>query len=171
MADILWELNPARSSRGNLRLLVVDDKADEVSVVWRAVPLPGQFDPCTAGAVGLKLQDGAFTWRVTGTIQILQYASVKQTNKKKCHRATLTAGSVPIIPEDALLKVALDARLIPHLADLGHAQLWVGSEKQLTRLDGEVVLLPVPKILQLLVVKRRESVHAAGQKGDRINGI
>lgn len=84
---------------------------------------------------------------------------------------TLTAGSVPIIPEDALLKVALDARLIPHLADLGHAQLWVGSEKQLTRLDGEVVLLPVPKILQLLVVKRRESVHAAGQKGDRINGI
>lgn len=73
---------------------------------------------------------------------------------KKCHRATLTAGSVAITPEHALLKVALDARLLPHLADLGHAQLWVGSEKQLTRLDGEVVLLPVPKILELLVVKR-----------------
>lgn len=47
----------------NLRLLVVDDKADEVSVVRGTVALPGQFDPCTAGAVGLKLQDGAFTCR------------------------------------------------------------------------------------------------------------
>jgi len=45
----------------NLRLLVVDDKADEVSVVGGAVALPGQFDPCTAGAVGLERQDRAFT--------------------------------------------------------------------------------------------------------------
>ncbi len=46
----------------NLRLREVDDKADEVSVVRRTVTLPGQFDPCTAGAVGLKLQDGTLTY-------------------------------------------------------------------------------------------------------------
>lgn len=45
----------------NLRLLVVEDKADEVSVVRGPVALPSQFDPCTAGAVGLKLQNSAFT--------------------------------------------------------------------------------------------------------------
>lgn len=44
-----------------VRLLVVDDKADEVSVVWRPVALPGQFDPRTAGAVGFKFQYSAFT--------------------------------------------------------------------------------------------------------------
>lgn len=44
-----------------LRLFVVDDKADEVSVVAGPVAFPGQFDPGTAGAVGLKLQDSAFT--------------------------------------------------------------------------------------------------------------
>lgn len=45
----------------DLRFLVVDDEADEVSVVPRAIALPGEFDPCAAGAVGLKLQDGAST--------------------------------------------------------------------------------------------------------------
>lgn len=44
-----------------VRLLVVDDKADEVSIVWRPVALPGQFDSRTAGAVGFKFQYGAFT--------------------------------------------------------------------------------------------------------------
>lgn len=46
----------------NVRFLVVDDKADEVSVVRGAIALPGEFDPCTAGAVGLKLQDSTFTY-------------------------------------------------------------------------------------------------------------
>lgn len=73
---------------------------------------------------------------------------------------TLTAGSVAVVPEIALIKAALGARFLPHLANLGHAQLWVGSEKQLSRLDGEVVLLPVPKILELLVVECREGIHA-----------
>ena len=45
----------------HLRLLVVDNKADEVPVVRRPVALPDQFDPCAAGGVGLKLQDSAFT--------------------------------------------------------------------------------------------------------------
>lgn len=65
----------------------------------------------------------------------------------------LTAGSVAVVSEIALIEAALDARLVPHLADLGHAELWVGSEEQLSCLDGEVVLLPVPKVLELLVVK------------------
>lgn len=46
----------------NLRLLVVNNKADQVSVVGGTIALPGQFDPCTASAVGLELQDCAFTW-------------------------------------------------------------------------------------------------------------
>ena len=55
-------LRRRRCLGGNLRFLVVDDKADEVSVVGWAVAQPGQFDPGTSGAVGLKLQHGAFTW-------------------------------------------------------------------------------------------------------------
>lgn len=35
----------------NVRLFEVDDKADEVSVVRRSVPLPGQFNPCATGTV------------------------------------------------------------------------------------------------------------------------
>lgn len=65
-----------------------------------------------------------------------------------------TAGSVSVVPEVALVEAALDARLLPHLVDLRHAQLWVGPEEQLPRPDGEVVLGPVPQVLELLVVKR-----------------
>lgn len=57
-----------------------------------------------------------------------------------------------------------DARLGPHLADLGHAELGVGSEEQLSCFYGEVVLLPVPEVLELLVVERREGVHAGETK-------
>jgi len=78
---------------------------------------------------------------------------------------TLTTGPVAVVPEIALIEAALDARLLPHLADLGHAELRVGPEEQLSRLDGEVVLLPVPKILELLVVNCREGVHAGGEDG------
>lgn len=46
----------------NLRFLVVDYKADEVSVVGRSVALPCQLDPRAAGGVGCKPQDGAFTY-------------------------------------------------------------------------------------------------------------
>lgn len=82
---------------------------------------------------------------------------------------TLTTGSVAVVSEIALIKVALDACLVPHFADLGHAELWVGSEEQLSCFDGEVVLLPVPKILELLVVECREGVHARGQKQEGMN--
>lgn len=66
---------------------------------------------------------------------------------------TLTAGSIPVVSEIALIKAALDARFLPHAADLRHAELWVGSKKQLPCFDGQIVLLPVPQILELLVVK------------------
>lgn len=67
--------------------------------------------------------------------------------------------------------MALDARLFPHLADLRHAQLGVGSEEQLPCIDGEVVLLPVPEILELLVVERREGIHAGGERREWRNGL
>lgn len=66
---------------------------------------------------------------------------------------TLTAGSVAVVSEIALIKVALDSRLVPHFADLRHAELRVCSEEQLPCFDGEIVLLPVPQILELLVVE------------------
>lgn len=82
---------------------------------------------------------------------------------------TLTAGSVAVVSEIALIKAALDASLVPHVADLGRAELWVGSEVQLSCFDREVVLLPVPQILKLLVVECREGVHARGQKQNGTN--
>lgn len=42
---------------------------------------------------------------------------------------THTACSVAVVSEIALVKAALDARLLPHLVNLRHAQLRVGSEK------------------------------------------
>lgn len=51
----------ATNGKENVRLFEVDDKADEVSVVRRSVPLPGQFDPCATGTVWCKCKDSAFT--------------------------------------------------------------------------------------------------------------
>lgn len=76
-----------------------------------------------------------------------------KTQRKTLQASKLTAGAVAIVPEIAVIEVALNARLFPHLADLRHAQLGVGSEEQLPCIDGEVVLLPVPEILELLVIK------------------
>lgn len=36
------------------RFLVVDYKADEISVVWRSVAFPGQFYSIALGIVGLE---------------------------------------------------------------------------------------------------------------------
>lgn len=126
-----WKVLP------HLRLLVVEDEADEVPVVRGTVALPGQFDPCTAGAVGCKLQDRAFTCReqcYNQTPSKCIWYNVQLQQCKACK--SLTAGSVAVVSEVALIKAALDACPLPHLANLGHAQLWVGSEKQLSRLDS-----------------------------------
>lgn len=49
--------------------------------------------------------------------------------KKRKADVTHTTSSVAIVSEIALVKAALNARLLPHLVNLGHAQLGVGSEK------------------------------------------
>lgn len=152
-----------RATQEDVRLFEVDDEADEVSVVGRSVPLPGQLDPCAAGAIGRKRKDGAFT---CGNHSCSHSSAFHLSSSESEAEAAPTAGSVAVVAEFALVKAALDARLLPHLVDLGHAQLGVGAEKQLSRLDCEVVLGPVPQILELMVIKGGEGIHA-GDKQQR----
>ena len=49
--------------------------------------------------------------------------------------------------------------------DLRHAQFGVQSEEEPSVPNGQVVLTPVPKILQVLVVDGGERIHA-GDEGD-----
>ena len=84
----------------------------------------------------------------------------------KSYFRPLTAGSVAVVSEVRLIEAAPDARFVPHLADLRHAELGVGSEEKLSVFYGEVVLLPVPKILQLVVVERREGIHAERERDE-----
>lgn len=67
-----------------------------------------------------------------------------KTPWKRKSDVTRTAGPVAVVSEIALVKAAPDARFLPHLVNLRHAQLRVGLEKQFSRLDCEVVLRPVP---------------------------
>lgn len=71
----------------------------------------------------------------------------------------LTAGSFAVVTEIALLRLHGDARLVPHLVDLRHAQLGVEVEKQAPVQNGQVVLIPVPQVLQALVVDGGERIH------------
>lgn len=74
-------------------------------------------------------------------------------------RNLLTAGSFAVVTEIALLRLHGDACLVPHLVDLRHAQLRVEVEKQAPIQNGQVVLIPVPQVLQALVVDGGERVH------------
>lgn len=74
--------------------------------------------------------------------------------------SVLTARSFAVVPEITLLRLSGDASLLPHLVDLRHAQFRVQSKEQTPVLDGQVVLLPVPQLLQVLVVDGRERIHA-----------
>lgn len=49
-----------------LRLFVVNSEANEVSVIWRAIPLPGQLNPILERRVGNKMQNFAFTCNTKG---------------------------------------------------------------------------------------------------------
>lgn len=62
-------------------------------------------------------------------IKLIHNISSKTHWKKRKADVTHTAGSVAVVSEIALIKAALDARLLPHLVNLRHAQLRVGSEK------------------------------------------
>lgn len=79
-----------------------------------------------------------------------------------------TAGSVAVVSEVTFVEALRNARLLPHLLDLRNAELGIGPKEQLPVPDGEVVLLPVPQVLQLLVVERREGVHATGVKEEGV---
>lgn len=96
---------------------------------------------------------------VETTAAIIHHLSSSR-HQKEAAAALRTAGPIAVVAEVALVKAALDACLLPHLVDLGYAHLRVGSEKQLSRLDREVVLGPVPQVLELMVVKGGEGVHA-----------
>lgn len=57
-----------------LRLFVVNSEANEVSVIWRAIPLPCQFNPILERRVGNKMQNFAFTCNTKGQ-DLLELAS------------------------------------------------------------------------------------------------
>lgn len=72
----------------------------------------------------------------------------------------LTAGSFAVVAEVALLGLHSYARLLPHLVDLRHAQFRVLTKEETSVQNCQVVLVPVPKILQVLVVDGGERVHS-----------
>lgn len=79
----------------------------------------------------------------------------------------LTAGPVAVIAEVLLLELRADTRLVPHLADLRHAQLGVEVEGESPRFDGQVVLGPVPQVLEVLVIQRREGIQSTREESKR----
>lgn len=80
----------------------------------------------------------------------------------------LTAGSFTIVTEIPLLWLHIYACLVPHLMDLRHAEFRVQTEEETSVQNSQVVLIPVPQILQMLVVDGGERVHA--NKGRRSRG-
>ena len=70
----------------------------------------------------------------------------------------LTADSVSVVADIRLDVFLGDACLLPHLADLGKAKFGVETEEEFASVDGQVVLSPVPRVLQVLVVQRSEGI-------------
>ncbi len=103
-----------------------------------------------------------------------QFLFLKITHNKKVdqsskvHVDVLTAGSFTVVTEVTLLWLHSDARLIPHRVDLGHTEFGVLTEEETSSPNGQVVLTPVPKILQVLVVDGGERIHA--DNGGRSRG-
>lgn len=76
----------------------------------------------------------------------------------------LTAGSFAIVTEVSLLRLLSPARFFPHLVDLRHAQLGVQAKEESSVQNCQVVLVPVPQVLQVLVVDGGECVYAENEK-------
>lgn len=72
----------------------------------------------------------------------------------------LTAGSLAIVVEVALLLLHSYTRLLHHLVDLGHTQFGVLAEEKASGLNGQVVFGPVPQVLQIQVVDGQKRIHA-----------
>lgn len=64
----------------------------------------------------------------------------------------LTACSFTVVAEITFHWLHGYACLFPHGVDLRHAQFGVQTEEQTTGLNTQVVLIPVPQVLQVLVV-------------------
>lgn len=158
-----------------LRLLVVDYEADKVSVVQRPVALPCQPDRMTCCDVRLELQDMTFTCCDRAGPSVRHTCQIKRTFLKRkitCNKNVdnvniLTAGSFTIVTEVILLQLPISARFFPHLVDLGHAEFGVQTEEETSSPNSQVVLTPVPQILQVLVVDGGERIHADNGRRSR----
>lgn len=79
----------------------------------------------------------------------------------------LTACSFTIVTEITLRWLHSYARLFPHGVDFRHAEFRVQAEEQTTSLNTQVVLTPVPQVLQVLVVDCRERIRANNKSRSR----
>lgn len=60
LPTIPW-LSPLASEDVYSRFFVVNSEANEISVIWRTIPFPRQFNPILQCCVGNKTQNVAFT--------------------------------------------------------------------------------------------------------------
>lgn len=108
--------------------------------------------------VGLELQDVSFTCL---NRRILDEASAHLAKGGRRRRAdTLTAAFFAIVPEVSLRRLLEPARSFPHLVDLRHAQFGVQAKEESSVQNRHFVMLPVPQVLQVLVVDGGECVYA-----------
>lgn len=144
------------------RFLVVDDEADQAFVSRRPVVLPRQPNGMARGDVGLELQDVTFTCLNRRSLSEA-LARLAKGARRWCGEI-LTAGSFAIVTEVSLLRLLSPARFFPHLVDLRHAQLGVQAKEESSVQNCQVVLVPVPQVLQVLVVDGGECVYAENEK-------
>lgn len=71
----------------------------------------------------------------------------------------LTTCSLSIASNVVLFHFVLYAGLLPHFLDLRHAKLGIEAEEEFSSFNGQIVLTPVPQVLQVLVVHCIECVH------------
>lgn len=94
------------------------------------------------------------------------YTKIKRTIFKKGF--FLTRGLVPIgAKSDVVLLIALTGSCyFRHFLDFRHAEFGVVVEEHAATLNGEVVLGPIPKLAQVLVVQGVEGVET--EKGKKL---
>lgn len=80
----------------------------------------------------------------------------------------LTRGLVPVgAKSDVVLLIALTGSCyFRHFLDFRHAEFGVVVEEHAATLNGEVVLGPIPKLAQVLVVQGVEGVETEKEKND-----
>lgn len=87
-------------------------------------------------------------------------------------RSILTAGSFSIVTEITLLRFRSYARLLPHGVNLRQAEFLVFTKEETSGPNGQIVLIPVPQGLQVLVVDGGERIHAGdGRRSAHIMNV